>query len=243
VPGAGVENCLSYQDAENQGYSGPRRQWSLLALVVVNLLPLAGVLFLGWDVGALVLLYWAENLIIGFYTLLKMLVNSPWQGLGTTIFFLIHYGGFCAIHGMFVIELLLQVEIDPTPEKPWPLFLVVPQMLLIALQQLLEVVPSRWLLAFGALFISHGISFVLNFLLGGEREGVTQKQLMASPYGRIVVLHIAIIFGGIAVQAMGEPVAMLVVLVLLKLGLDIKLHLRQHGGAAHNSTRAESHPI
>ena len=234
---------MSYQDPEHHGYSGPRRQWSLLALIVVNLLPLAGVLFLGWDVGALVLLYWAENLIIGFYTLLKMLVNSPWQGLGTTIFFLIHYGGFCAIHGMFVIELLLQVEIDPAPEKPWPLFLVVPQMLFIALQQLLEVVPSRWLFAFGALFISHGISFVLNFLLGGEREGVTQKQLMASPYGRVVVLHVAIIFGGIAVQAMGEPVAMLVVLVLLKLGLDIKLHLRQHGGAARNGTPADSRPV
>ena len=43
------------------------------------------------------------------------------------------------------------------------------------------------------------------------------------------MLHVAIILGGFAVMALGEPVALLVVLVLLKLALDIRLHLREHG--------------
>ena len=51
---------------------------------------------------------------------------------------------------------------------------------------------------------------------------------MGAPYGRVVVLHVAIIFGGMAVMALGQPVFMLMVLVLLKLGMDVGLHLRQH---------------
>ncbi|MEM9315282.1 MAG: DUF6498-containing protein, partial [Pseudomonadota bacterium] len=40
-------------------------QKSALALIVSNALPMLGVLFLGWDVGAIVVLYWSENLILG----------------------------------------------------------------------------------------------------------------------------------------------------------------------------------
>lgn len=191
--------------SEKDLYQGFRRQASLLALVVVNLIPLLGVLLFDWDVAVLVILYWSENLVIGFYTLLKMLVHSPVAGLGLGAFFLVHYGGFCAGHGVFIMALLVDSEFELFLDNPWPLFL-----------------------AFAALFVSHGISFVLNFLRGPEREGQTLNALMRAPYGRIVVLHIAIILGGIAVAEMGEPVAMLVVLVLLKLGMDVGLHLRQH---------------
>jgi hypothetical protein len=53
----------------------------------------------------------------------------------------------------------------------------------------------------------------------------------SAPYKRIVVLHIAIIIGGIGVMALGQPLTMLVVLVLLKLGVDVVLHLREHRSA------------
>ncbi len=213
---------------ESPGYDGLRRRVSLLSLVVVNLLPLLGVLFFNWDVAALVVLYWSENLVLGFFTILKMLVKSPLAGLGSSLFFTIHYGGFCAVHGLFILVMLVSEDINPFPEDPWPVFLVFPQLLLNVVRLVLEQAPPEWLLAFCALFVSHGISFFVNFMRGPEREQLTQRQLMGAPYGRIVVLHIAIIFGGFAVMALGQPLLMLVVLVLLKLGLDIKLHLREH---------------
>jgi ABC-type hemin transport system ATPase subunit len=37
------------------------------------------------------------------------------------------------------------------------------------------------------------ISFVWNYLAGGERQRVGLAQLMTQPYGRIVVLHLAIL--------------------------------------------------
>jgi len=209
-------------------YSGLRRNLSLALLVLVNLFPLGGVLFLDWDVGALVVLYWSENLVLGFYTLLKMLVVSPLGGIGMGCFFVIHYGGFCAVHGLFVMVLLVDGDFEMLAGDTWPLFLVFIQLLVNVVQQVLAHAPTAWLVAFIALYISHGASFVVNFLYGGERERLGLGALMAAPYGRIVVLHIAIILGGIAVMALGEPVALLLVLVLLKLGVDIGLHLREH---------------
>jgi hypothetical protein len=215
-----------YMDEE--GYTGLRRRASLIVLLLVNLLPLAGVLWLGWDVAGLLVLYWSENLILGFYTILKMLSKSPRGGLPLSLFFCLHYGGFCAAHGMFILSILLEVDVDPQPEDPWPLFLVFPQLFINVVKQVMVHAPVAWLLPFAALFVSHGVSFVFNFLLGGEREEVRLSQLMAAPYSRIFLLHAAIIFGGIATVAMGQPMAMLVILVLLKSALDIKLHLREH---------------
>ena len=40
---------------------------SLATLVAANLLPLAGVVFFGWDAGVILVLYWAENLVVGSF--------------------------------------------------------------------------------------------------------------------------------------------------------------------------------
>ena len=221
-------------------YSGARRRASLVVLILVNLLPLAGVVLLDWDVAALMVLYWSENLVLGFYTLLKMLVVSPFGALGMGTFFAIHYGGFCAVHGLFIATMLLDEGIDPMPGDPWPLFLVFPQLLLNVVRQVLAHAPPEWLLAFAALYVSHGVSFLGNFLWGRERDELSLKQLMSAPYGRIMILHVAILLGGFAVMALGQPVAMLAVLVLLKLALDVALHLREHRALAGRRTVPEN---
>ena len=95
--------------------------------------------------------------------------------------------------------------------------------------------PPAWLIAFIALTISHGVSFVLNFLIAGERQKTNVKALMGAPYGRIVITHITVLAGGAATMALGQPLFMLLVLVILKTGLDINMHLRQHKKLAQKS--------
>ncbi len=81
---------------------------SVVSLVAVNLLPVVGVLFWGWDAGAIVLLYWSENLVVGIYNVLKMAcvkVEPAAANVGKLFmipFFMVHYGGFTAVHGLFV---------------------------------------------------------------------------------------------------------------------------------------------
>jgi Family of unknown function (DUF6498) len=62
--------------------------------------------------------------------------------------------------------------------------------------------------------------------------------LMAEPYARVVVLHLAILFGGWITMALGSNAGLLVLLVVGKTLLDLKMHLREREKFA-----AENQPI
>jgi hypothetical protein len=49
---------------------------------------------------------------------------------------------------------------------------------------------------------------------------------MFAPYGRVVVLQVSILFGGIAIALIGSPVWTLVVFVVAKTVLDLSLDRR-----------------
>jgi hypothetical protein len=207
----------------------------IAALLLANLVPIAGVLYMDWDVGAIVVLYWAENLIAGSYTVLKMLLAG---GKGTAfhlLFFCIHYGIFCAIHGLAVLELTgFAGELTEIPaQDSWPGPLVLVQEFVNLWRQIINAAPTQFLWAIAGLVLSHGVSFVLLFIGTGEYRYTTSKKLMHAPYKRIVVLHVAIIAGGFLVTLLGSPAALLVALVALKTGMDIMLHNRSHNSDLH----------
>lgn len=210
------------------GLNSLGRYLSLAALVMVNLLPVGGVLLFDWDVGALLVLYWSENLVIGAYTIIKMLVVSPVGGIFSSLFFLIHFGGFCAVHGLFISTLLLNQDPGLGQGMSWPFFLVFVELLVQVVRSVLSYAPPEWVLAFAALWLSHGISLVQNFFIAGERYRIGINKLMSAPYSRIMILHVTIIAGGFAVMALGQDMPMLLMLVALKLALDITLHRREH---------------
>lgn len=205
-----------------------RLRGSALILVLGNCLPLLGVVFFDWDIAALIILYWSENLIIGAYNIAKMLSVGGLVGLFPSLFFLIHYGGFCAVHGFFLINLLLDATVQPGNDTSWPLFLVFVELLVDVVTQILALAPTTWILAFIGLAISHGYSFVMNFFLKRERESSTVNSLMSAPYKRIIILHIAIIAGGMGVVALGQPLALLLVFVVMKAIVDLLMHRREH---------------
>ena len=88
----------------------------LLFLIGANLLPLAGVFFWGWDAFVLLILYWLETAIIGFWTALRIVINPSTidvngrpmnqMGLGGRIglalFIAVHAGIFMAVHLVFL---------------------------------------------------------------------------------------------------------------------------------------------
>jgi len=215
-----------------------KKDWfdiSVIALLAANVVPLFGVLFLDWDAFFIVLLYWSENLVIGFYNILKIALAAaphPVEHLGKFFlipFFTVHYGGFTAVHGFFVLAIFKKnIDVNVMEGKAWPCFLVFVQMLLKVANQIYSIIPSQMKFAILALFLSHGISFFYNFLLKGEYATAKPQQLMGAPYGRVVVMHIAILGGGFLTMAMGSPAALLLLLVVLKTIVDINLHLRSH---------------
>lgn len=206
----------------------------LIALLATNALPLIGVLFFKWDAFMIVLLYWSENVVIGFYNVLKIAfakVDHPAENLGKLFmipFFTIHYGGFTAVHGVFVLAMFKQGDDFFPSGDTWPCFFVFVQLLFNVIAKAFNAIPNNARFVILAMFISHGISFGYNYLYRREYATINPARLMGQPYARIVVLHIAIIFGGFLTAALGSPIGLLVMLVILKTFLDVKLHQREH---------------
>ncbi len=177
-------------------------------LVAVNLLPLAGVLFFGWSVYEILLLFWAENLVIGLYAIARMLTllrcNGDRRVLLLIPFFCVHFGIFTAAHGALVVG-LFRPE-DHVSEGA---------------------AMSLWI-PFLALLVSHGVSFVTNFLGKQEYRGLRGEEAMLAPYRRVIILHVTLLGGGWLIDALGEPVYALALLVLLKIFIDCAGHLREH---------------
>jgi hypothetical protein len=189
-------------------------------LVVANLVPVAGVLLFGWNVADLMVLFWAENVVIGVYALLKMAVISRWGVFFMWPLFLGHYGAFMAIHFMFVYYLFVRGFLTTGPEPA-------------AATALEGLFVPLWP-AILALFVSHGVSFFYNFLGRREYVGRTMRQQTAEPYQRMVLLHFTLIFGAIPVLVMGQPLLALLVLVVLKIVMDLRAHLKEREAATRN---------
>ncbi|MBA2381217.1 MAG: hypothetical protein H0V73_03820 [Chloroflexi bacterium] len=233
---------------------------SIVTLIGFNLIPLGGVLFWGWNVATLLVLYWVENGIVGLLNVPKILLAEGQDTLsvdivdagevslvskaGQVTFFLVHYGLFWFVHGIFVFILPSLTMLggsglpagptfDPSP------FGLGPTGFPIAADHI-AIRPDFRSVAVGAvgLAISHGASFVVNYLGRREYLKVTPARQMFAPYSRLVVLHLTILFGAFLGIVLGSPVGLLIVLVLLKIALDLGLHIREHGGltAERNQT-------
>ena len=207
---------------------------AVVALVVANLIPLIGVLFLGWSVWTILIVYWIENGIVGGFNVLKILraqgtddgdtattltINgrraSTVSKAGLVPFFVMHYGLFWLVHGVFVLTLPLFMGMASEAEAIDP-----------------GADPVTIVIAIVALFISHGLSYRFNFIGNGEYRRVSPGAQMFAPYGRLMILHITIIVGALAIALTGAQEAAIVILVILKIGLDLALHLREHRGPA-----------
>ena len=186
---------------------------STSALLAANLLPLGGVLFFGWPLSRLLVLYWAETAVIGVFNIFRMLWIQPLAAIPLSVFFAFHFGIFMAVHGVFLSLFFLRPEGTATGPAPLALFDLV----------------SWELLAFVA---SHGVSFVVYWILGNEGEGKDLTKQMLAPYGRIIVMHISILFGGFAVMVLDQPGWVLVLFVVLKTAADVRAHRREHRPSA-----------
>lgn len=213
-----------------------RDRLPLAALVVANLIPLVGVIGFGWRVYDLVLVYWLENLVIGFWGILKILTASAPEGAGgswigrvfLSLFFCVHYGGFCAVHGVFLLTFFGRGEADSLMSNPtWFGPLIFVELLVSVVRAVWEGSPRESGMVVAALMMSHGASFVMNYLLGGERAAMTSKQAMAAPYVRIVIMHVTVLVGGALIALAGSPLAMLALLVVMKTAVDVHFHRRE----------------
>lgn len=200
-----------------------------VALILYNALPIIGVVFLRWNVGLILLLYWVENIVIGIFNVFKMIlaqgkVETP-AGTGSDAsnpagnvkiaspavmkmflvpFFFVHYGGFCAGHGVF-------------------LFLFFGNSMGLgdgSVSEAFSILKAP--LAIGVIVLRHAITFFTNYIGAGEYKWKSPTSLMAEPYGRIFVLHVVVILCGVVLMVIpGDSFLKPVFVIIVKTALEI----------------------
>jgi len=210
---------------------------SSLILIAANLLPLAGVLFWGWDAFVLLALYWFETAIIGFWTLVRVATASSGSlgdisihgstktasRLGLVLFFILHAGIFMGVHfgflwglfsggwaarihgvGDFVDKLIIGTGL-------WvPLLVLFVARGIVFFYSLIGVRLRAWLNPQRAAARTSAPAAEVSVALGGF-------------YARIIVMHVAILFGGFL--SFFGSIAPLLILVAIKTAIDLGMHL------------------
>lgn len=213
---------------------------STLALIAANLIPLLGVVLLDWDILAILLMYWAESVVVGIINVFRMIACDNDNVLGSILpqlagrplppelgqslpkisanafkyflipFFIFHYGVFCYGHLTAVVGIFsdngLRIGLGSVLATLW---------------------QSSFWIAVAGISASHLYSYFTNYIGRGEYRKANLMLLMHRPYGRIVAMHLAIVFGAGLVMWLGSPLPMLLILIAAKTALDMRLHEKE----------------
>lgn len=190
---------------------------SALSLVIANLVAIVLAVFEGWDLGELMLVYWAQSVIIGYFNVRRILDLNEFSTANfqindvqppaneqtkrsTAFFFAFHYGFFHAIYLLF----LLSGDIfgGQRFQGSWLMFAV----------------------CVVVFFLNHRYSYLHN-----KEQDESRKpnigSIMFFPYVRIVPMHLTIIAGG----AIGTTTTPALLLFLgLKTAADLVMHEIEH---------------
>lgn len=214
---------------------------STLLLLAANSLPIWGVLYWGWDTFVLLVLYWLETAIIGFWMIVRiaiapsgslgqMEVNGRPRAAGALFvagFFIVHAGIFMGVHMVFLWSLFSGV---------WSKQIHGP----IDFFRILVIGTDMWIPLL-VLFVVRGFGFFFR-TLGSETIEKIERRLnlpvsskAAAPddlstivggfYSRVVVMHMTIIFSAFIAVAFGS-IALLIIMVAVKTFADVVLHIK-----------------
>ena len=193
--------------------------WSLL---IANLIPVIGVWFFNWSAKEVFLVYCLETIIIGFFTLLKMLITGiivkkdVWQSQGRTskqpfwffmLFFLLHYGLFVAIQmGLFFAVSGFGDQYGITFFNffsKWP-----------------SLLTNEAYIMLGVFIVSYGFRLTTDFILSGQYKTASLGYLMFQPYGRIFIQQVTVILGSMFLS-FGAGKIFILVFALIKIFFEV----------------------
>jgi hypothetical protein len=192
---------------------------AIFVVLVTNAIPVYGVLRLHWSVANVLVLFWIENLLVAAFTCLRIaahraltLKRGHWRqgqlgamssdavGRGATLL-----GDYATIafvftlaHGVFVLAITFILGHNQPNEPNW----------LFSFGALRQGV----LLLFGVL----AVSFLADLPGMRQRRFAWIRLVVQQRMGRVLVLHLAIIFGMMAMGATNSALGLLFVLIGLK---------------------------
>jgi uncharacterized protein DUF6498 len=225
----------------NPAYWGRALSHPLVVLgLIVDLLPIYGVIAWGWNAVPLVMLYWMENVVAGVMTLPRIVISGAsyggvglFAGLAMSVFFVFHYGLFCFVHGTFLVAF---ASISAGPEQlATASFGDMFSIFTFGLNSGLHV---DWMIGIIALF--QVAVFFWEFILKGEWKTTNPMAEMFAPYARIVILHFGIFAGAAALFFLGQPMVGVLALILFRAAWGIVTNSKRFGPEAALSSAVDN---
>jgi len=192
-----------------------------LLLIIVNLIPLYGVWFEGWNASQVFLVYCLETVIIGIVNVLKMacvtiFVKSTdvWENGGSTtmqsgwffiFFFIIHYGFF-----VFVQTQIFFAVSGLVPDGS----------LLANYKKIPELLGYNGKLLLLIFITYYTVQTAFEFLISGKYKTISLSRLMFEPYMRIFVQQLVVILGSIFLS-FGAGKVFILVFVIAKIFFEL----------------------
>lgn len=190
-------------------------KYALLVLILANLTPLIGMYFWGWQLAEIMLIYWAETLILFIYQSIVNVVISPVDGAILCLVNSVQLISFTTLHFLFIWVYFVQGKLAISTGASYDSLVTVYNYLI-----------SLWP-ALLALFVNHGYSVCVYLY---KNHGAHKALLSIKPLlFRIVVLHITLTAGASVALLSNGHWATLIMLVSLKIVVDVRAYRKQDG--------------
>lgn len=186
-------------------------------LVGANLIPLLGVLLAGWDPFTLLMLYWFESAVIGFWVCVAVATSRDQLSLfqqpgaqaapsriGEALLIAAHAGVFMFVHLFFLLGLSAVANLNRADDAG---------LLLTLLTLLVE--RGLWLPLAGLFLIRGLVSW--SDRMAERPVGTT----VIGFYLRILVMQFVILLGGLFIAIFASSLVPLILLIGLRLAIDI----------------------
>ncbi len=187
---------------------------SAFSLIIANLITGVLAVYEGWSLQELMIIYWAQSIIIGYFSIRRMLdlkqfstENFKSNGVrppeneatkcSTATFFAFHYGAFHAGYMVFLVA-----ENQSAHQFSWIVLAI----------------------CTAAFYLNHRYSYIHNKELDETRRP-NIGAIMFFPYARVIPMHLTIIIGA----ALGPTtIASLLLFLGLKTLADVIMHKVEH---------------
>jgi hypothetical protein len=185
-----------------------RNDYTAVMLVVANIVPVIDMAWKGEPIGSILVIYWIQMLIIGFWNCVRLLVIARWRALLFVPMFAVMYMSIVNIFG-FIAGGLLD---DQMRGSEWVANF------------------SLWNYWFPAamFFATHGLSFWENFIGDGEYEKITWEQQIGKPILRAMPMWVAALIGGVIGSFFNTAAVAALFVLPVKTAFDVFGHFIEH---------------
>jgi hypothetical protein len=207
-------------EAPEQKIPIPKLNRGSIPVILWNLTPILGVVFLHWKPETVFICYALETIVVGIFNVFRLTAvyhyglppgpdESGINGLAIIPFFLFHYFFFVFVQLSLFFPLSGSAGHGP----------------LGAVNYIMDFATDKSTnIALAAYVVNCGFAFVNDFILTGAYTKKTMMEQMFEPYPRIIVQQFVVILGSMVFHLTGNGWPVLILFIAIKTYLDLLLN-------------------